>query len=1348
METSSKFVGAALGGLGSLVTAPLRHYLTQLVHDQLAFYVREDCMDFERLTLNGTFTLQNLELKLDVLRDTLGIPLTYEITRAFVRTLQVNVPWTNLLGQPISVKIDTVMISLRLKTDAELQQTARATASTATSQTTTHSNNQSSTDSSLDRQPEPEATEDGWITSLVKRCIANTSLSIKDVIFKFDDGDGRVLTATLNSLNIFSADPRNRWSVSNFFEPEGPQKRVCKAASARGLSIRLDRSTEVDQEDDTTSKSGDSNSNSNSNSNSSRRKKRKHKHEVPVLRRANISVRGWFSLAPVHVEEKRSKSKRKMDHHTDGKSGDPFAGYNGWHNGREEVRGHPATVMDIHCSRLRFALSETQVDTMMKINEKVAHATVMLENAMEHVREQNSRGGRGKEGSAGSGPGSSTTSTSNNHKAMTTEDVKAMLDAASYKVQQEEQQKKRQAFELDKTLEKQHNDDDSNTDNESDGGGGGVTGLLSWAWNSLVGEDEDEEEEEDANHSKDASKLIRSFRVIGFRLDHIGLDFLLHVRGHKLSDQGPLHLRYPPSQHSIANRARTPSSSPPPLASVAMHTSSGRPPLSNRRARTSSETATVDEEDVVADSIVLSSPPMSPASPPAASDSLPPNRMPASTASSPQHIVKVRTPGGYVEVDMSDSNGTMDGNNSSSTSCATDATFDTSQTSRSTSNSFSSRPSTTTSQQHYVSREGYHARHSRERVEAFASLQFSGIEYETRSHTVTLDRDDAAPRIAATSTIEPTHTNTNTTTNTNTQHSKPPQEPEEQQHEHTSSGTDTLSLFEIRSISMWSTTEMTRCVELSKGKHVTLPNYLLLCGECALHDCDGAGSEDQTRLSSLSTASLSPPPSPATHPSINSPRVGQHHPYNSGNAASTITPPPMRLSTGSLGLSSLTSSASRSLLQTPQSTTPSSSTSQSSSASSRRNSTAWLEWVAQPFLPRRIGLNLPPPQESLPPMDELVKDTSVSAQGRAFRMRTVVLHSETTAPETASGNEEQEPREGRTNANKHTSIAVGHCTARLDPEWIADMRVILNPMFANASEQNSNHTSTKTEKTEKPETSERTEQSNEASVSHQPHTTFQLHMQGIGMWMVLEAPLKGNEKPSWCLLESKNVVSESASAPLTNLWSYTFEHVCLCTGTLTPGIGETGFHRGLAAQLATFHVRQNVHDTPKYWQLQSTGLFRTDYNTNLPTEEIRANKWPTYTMSSTNEGALVESTRKDVIVVQNVVVASTRDNRLQLQKGGQWNINVDAAQIPFLTACYSALVDTNVAEEETLYWVRMAENVAVARKSSSGMRAAQQQPTQLPTPLEEEVVRLRVLLHEAREEAERWKALVENGLSQ
>ena len=82
-------------------------------------------------------------------------------------------------------------------------------------------------------------------------------------------------------------------------------------------------------------------------------------------------------------------------------------------------------------------------------------------------------------------------------------------------------------------------------------------------------------------------------------------------------------------------------------------------------------------------------------------------------------------------------------------------------------------------------------------------------------------------------------------------------------------------------------------------------------------------------------------------------------------------------------------------------------------------------------------------------------------------------------------------------------------------------------------------------------------------------------------------------------------------------------------------------------------------------------------------------------------------------------------------------MNVDTASLPFLTACFAALMDDKdevAAEQGTLYWIHMMERMSPKSE-------------QKPTPLEEEVVRLRILLHNAREEAEKWKNVVENGLS-
>ena len=1417
---SSNIINSTLGGLGSLVTAPLRMYITQLVRDQLALYLREDCMDFERLTLDGTLTLQNLEFKLDVLRDALDIPQTLEITRAFIRTLQVNVPWTNLTGQPISVKVDTVMIVLKLKTDEELQSTAEASSSNTTSSKTTDATSNSSSG-----RPEPQPTErpsdEGWIASLVKRVVANTSLSIKDVIFKFDDGDGRVLTATLNSLNIFSADPRNRWSVSSFFEPEGDQKRVCKAASARGLSIRLDRSTAMEKEEGANRPKHDTSRNSGSGiRNSDRRKKRKHEHEVPVLRRANISVRGWFSLAPVHVAEKKAAPTRTTTSTAQKKTtthDDPFQGYNGWHNGKEEVRGHPATVLDIHCSRLRFALSETQVDTMMKINDKVEHATVVLTQATARVvqRQREAHNNQKTESTA--------------KTVMTTNDVKAMLNAASYKVEQEEIKRKMTRNEMlyqEKQQEKQRVLQEQTRQRarqqaqqklrnhpttehemaEEEGGGGVVTGLLSWAWNSLVGEDEYEDSHDLDNGPETTRQLVRSFRVIGFRFDHIGVDFLLHVRGHQISDHGPLHLKYPSANAaSVANavNAATAATAASAVFAVSAASAASVPPhrtllTVQQRPRTSSETAMGEDEDEkqqVNLTTIMLSPEMSPQG-----DSLSPQTTPKRIPqSSPQHMVKVRTPGGYVEVDMSDNNATPDNHDlaslpslssfsASASSIATPTTnhYDTSRESRSSTSSTSfSKPSpssssfssssisSNTASSAYVSRERYSARHSRERVEAFASLQFSGIEYETRSHTLIMDMEDGGIPGATNATTAATMASSGATLARD-----PPQDI-------THSVTDTLSLLEIRSIGMWSTSNMTRSVELSTDRHVTLPNYLFLCGESVLHDCDGVSSENQTRLSSLSTVSLSPPPSPSLHPLNPSPRIGTMP--STARHYTIATPPPMRLSTGggSAGMSSANgNSSARSLLHTPGTpgtsrmkpsssshglfSPPSSSSSTSStttSGSTRRSSTTWLEWIAQPFLPRRIGLNLPPPTDSLPPVDEVVKNTSVSGQGRAFRMRTVTLHGGKNKAHNEHNEYRQEGPEGHAGQadpagfeqEQHTSMAIGHCTARLDPDWIADMRVLLNPVLFSESHKNTES---------RPGKASKNEEANTAVVNTVVHkkpqtqTNMDISMEGIGMWMVLEAPTEPptepptelptakSTKPAWCLLESNRILSSKTSSSTASSL-FTFEHVCLCTGTLSPSIGETGFHRGLATQLASFNVRQNIHDTPKYWQLQSTGLFRTDYNTQLRLDEVRANKWPIYTMSSTNDGAPVLSNRKDILVIHNVAAATTPNEPLKLQKGGTWRINVDAGEIPFLSACWAAMMDATVVENDMLYWVRTVEHVARASGggggSGDGGHPLQQQ--QQPTPLEEEVVRLRMLLHEAREEAERWKSVVENGLS-
>ena len=85
----------------SVATLPLRGYLTELILEQLSYFIRKECLNVDQLTIGGDLVLHNLELKLDVLRETLGVPLTFDISRGFIKRLSVSVPWTNLFGQPI-----------------------------------------------------------------------------------------------------------------------------------------------------------------------------------------------------------------------------------------------------------------------------------------------------------------------------------------------------------------------------------------------------------------------------------------------------------------------------------------------------------------------------------------------------------------------------------------------------------------------------------------------------------------------------------------------------------------------------------------------------------------------------------------------------------------------------------------------------------------------------------------------------------------------------------------------------------------------------------------------------------------------------------------------------------------------------------------------------------------------------------------------------------------------------------------------------------------------------------------------------------------------------------------------
>ncbi|EGZ07795.1 hypothetical protein PHYSODRAFT_385208, partial [Phytophthora sojae] len=87
--------------------SPLRGYIAQNLQFYLSKYIED--IQLEGLGLfGGDLVLNDLEIKRHVLRESLEIPSSFDFSRGFIRELRIHIPWTQLLSQPIEVKLYTI----------------------------------------------------------------------------------------------------------------------------------------------------------------------------------------------------------------------------------------------------------------------------------------------------------------------------------------------------------------------------------------------------------------------------------------------------------------------------------------------------------------------------------------------------------------------------------------------------------------------------------------------------------------------------------------------------------------------------------------------------------------------------------------------------------------------------------------------------------------------------------------------------------------------------------------------------------------------------------------------------------------------------------------------------------------------------------------------------------------------------------------------------------------------------------------------------------------------------------------------------------------------------------------
>ena len=194
-------------------------------------------LDISALRLSifgGDVVLQNLELKLEVLRQEFAAGLPIHFRRGFVRELRIRIPWLRLASEPIQIVVDAVELVASLAEDdddadddADADGDAAEPATSPAPQTAAKASD----------SPDPQA-GDSWMQSLVLKALFNAGLTVTNVVIKLEAAKA-VASVSLRRLELASAAAA--WEPA-FIEPEGPSALLRKRLHVAELTVCLDPS--------------------------------------------------------------------------------------------------------------------------------------------------------------------------------------------------------------------------------------------------------------------------------------------------------------------------------------------------------------------------------------------------------------------------------------------------------------------------------------------------------------------------------------------------------------------------------------------------------------------------------------------------------------------------------------------------------------------------------------------------------------------------------------------------------------------------------------------------------------------------------------------------------------------------------------------------------------------------------------------------------------------------------------------------------------------------------------------------------------------------------------------------
>uniref|UniRef100_M4BW50 Chorein N-terminal domain-containing protein n=1 Tax=Hyaloperonospora arabidopsidis (strain Emoy2) TaxID=559515 RepID=M4BW50_HYAAE len=348
--------------------SPLRGYIAQSLQFYLSKYIED--IQLERLGLfGGDLVLNDLKIKRHVLRESLDIPSSFDFSRGFIRELRIHIPWTQLLSQPIEVKLYTIELILTAKNEQEEQRAARGSTVDTAGAAAVEEEEEEDEEEERSKMEHPKS---GWIHDTLQTILSNVSVQVNNLVLKYEHDD-IVFSIALGTLDFYSASESSGWKRC-FDQLKGKKRVICKSVDAKDVTIFLDRYMSARR-----GTAGDP------------VRRNVIGYEVPVLSRTSASVRAKlqlfsttasggqndrsnspsFSRSPVH--QQRNKANHDVaESSMFGEGGlcayrpsklcDPFYSYS-----CRRSRVTPMYEVDVFIGKLSFSVSDRQLEMLNQL---------------------------------------------------------------------------------------------------------------------------------------------------------------------------------------------------------------------------------------------------------------------------------------------------------------------------------------------------------------------------------------------------------------------------------------------------------------------------------------------------------------------------------------------------------------------------------------------------------------------------------------------------------------------------------------------------------------------------------------------------------------------------------------------------------------------------------------------------------------------------------------------------------------------------------------------------------------------------------------------------------------------